>query len=94
MSSLAISSRLLQVPFPKQTLLATDDAVDNATSAAAHADAVTASVGNAQVMMEEDSITSSVQYCCSTVPILRRRWHCTICSDLDGFLHHIPEIIQ
>nr|AGH32778.1 auxin transport protein BIG [Krascheninnikovia arborescens] len=85
-SSLAISSRLLQVPFPKQTMLATDDAADNAASAPAHPDAVTASAGNAQVMMEEDSITSSVQYCCdgcSTVPILRRRWHCTICPDFD-----------
>ncbi|XP_021739381.1 auxin transport protein BIG-like [Chenopodium quinoa] len=85
-SSLAISSRLLQVPFPKQTMLATDDTPDNATSASAHPSAVTASGGNAQVMMEEDSITSSVQYCCdgcSTVPILRRRWHCTICPDFD-----------
>ncbi|CAI8586060.1 unnamed protein product [Vicia faba] len=37
-------------------------------------------------MVEEDTITSSVQYCCdgcSTVPILRRRWHCTICPDFD-----------
>ncbi|XP_010694206.2 auxin transport protein BIG [Beta vulgaris subsp. vulgaris] len=85
-SSLAISSRLLQVPFPKQTMLATDDAADNATSASAHVDTVTASGGNAQVMMEEETVTSSVQYCCdgcSTVPILRRRWHCTVCPDFD-----------
>lgn len=83
LSSLAISSRLLQVPFPKQTMLATDDVVDNAVSAAVPADST---AGNAQVMIEEDSITSSVQYCCdgcSTVPILRRRWHCTVCPDFD-----------
>ncbi|PON82110.1 E3 ubiquitin ligase, UBR [Trema orientale] len=82
-SSLAISSRLLQVPFPKQTMLATDDAMENAASASVPADATT---GNAQAMNEEDSINSSVQYCCdgcSTVPILRRRWHCTICPDFD-----------
>ncbi|KAF3945345.1 hypothetical protein CMV_028261 [Castanea mollissima] len=82
-SSLAISSRLLQVPFPKQTMLATDDAVENTVSAPVPSD--TTGV-NTQVMIEEDSITSSVQYCCdgcSTVPILRRRWHCTICPDFD-----------
>lgn len=80
-SSLAISSRLLQVPFPKQTLLAADG-VDNSASSAGPPDA---SGGNNQVMIE-DSITSSVQYCCdgcSTVPILRRRWHCTVCPDFD-----------
>lgn len=67
-------------------MLATDDMADNAASASANPDTVTASGGNAQVIMEEDSITSSVQYCCdgcSTVPILRRRWHCTICPDFD-----------
>ncbi|WCJ25516.1 auxin transport protein (BIG) [Euphorbia peplus] len=82
-SSLAISSRFLQVPFPKQTMLATDDAVDTTVSASGLAEAAS---GNTQVMIEEDSITSSVQYCCdgcSTVPILRRRWHCTICLDFD-----------
>ncbi|XP_008230303.1 PREDICTED: auxin transport protein BIG [Prunus mume] len=82
-TSLAISSRLLQVPFPKQTMLATDDAAENAVSAPVHADTTG---GNAQVMIEEDSITSSVQYCCdgcTTVPILRRRWHCTVCPDFD-----------
>ncbi|KAJ6369826.1 hypothetical protein OIU76_028138 [Salix suchowensis] len=82
-SSLAISSRLLQVPFPKQTMLATDDVVDSMVSASGQAETVG---GNAQVMIEEDSITSSVQYCCdgcSTVPILRRRWHCTVCPDFD-----------
>lgn len=84
-SSLAISSRLLQVPFPKQTMLGTDDA-DNPSSVPIRADASTAASGNTQVMVEEDSITSSVQYCCdgcSTVPILRRRWHCTVCPDFD-----------
>nr|XP_011467865.1 PREDICTED: auxin transport protein BIG [Fragaria vesca subsp. vesca] len=82
-TSLAISSRLLQVPFPKQTMLATDDAAEIAVSAPVHADTTG---GNAQVMIEEDSITSSVQYCCdgcTTVPILRRRWHCTVCPDFD-----------
>ncbi|KAK7266596.1 hypothetical protein RIF29_19245 [Crotalaria pallida] len=82
-SSLAISSRLLQVPFPKQTMLATDDAVEGVVSIPGPADS---SLGNNQVMVEEDAITSSVQYCCdgcSTVPILRRRWHCTICPDFD-----------
>ena len=64
-------------------MLATDDAIENAVSASIPADAT---AGNAQVMNEEDSINSSVQYCCdgcSTVPILRRRWHCTICPDFD-----------
>jgi len=86
MGSLAISSRLLQVPFPKQTMLSSDDVAENASSGTSHPDAVNASGGNAQVMIEEDSITSSVQYCCdgcSTVPILRRRWHCTVCPDFD-----------
>ncbi|KAM1666136.1 hypothetical protein ACFX1X_045806 [Malus domestica] len=82
-TSLAISSRLLQVPFPKQTMLATDDVAENAVSAPVHAGTTG---GKAQVTTEEDSITSSVQYCCdgcTTVPILRRRWHCTICPDFD-----------
>ncbi|XP_010525132.1 PREDICTED: auxin transport protein BIG [Tarenaya hassleriana] len=82
-SSLAISSRLLQVPFPKQTMLTTDDAVDNVTTPAMP---IRSGGGSAQVMIEEDSITSSVHYCCdgcSTVPILRRRWHCTVCPDFD-----------
>lgn len=64
-------------------MLATDDAVDSAVSASGSAEATG---GNTQVMIEEDSITSSVQYCCdgcSTVPILRRRWHCTVCPDFD-----------
>ncbi|XVF71321.1 hypothetical protein PTKIN_Ptkin12aG0027900 [Pterospermum kingtungense] len=82
-SSLAISSRLLQVPFPKQTMLGTDDVVESAVTASVPADT---SGGNTHVMIEEDTITSSVQYCCdgcSTVPILRRRWHCTVCPDFD-----------
>ncbi|KAI3784947.1 hypothetical protein L1987_44055 [Smallanthus sonchifolius] len=85
-SSLAISSRLLQVPFPKQTMLGTDDSMDSSTSAPARADVSSSTGGNARIMVEEDSITSSVQYCCdgcSTVPILRRRWHCTVCPDFD-----------
>ncbi|CAN1826681.1 Auxin transport protein BIG [Linum perenne] len=83
-SSLAISSRLLQVPFPKQTMLSTDDSVDSSVSASGPGD--TSGSVNTQVMVEEDTITSSVQYCCdgcSTVPILRRRWHCTVCPDFD-----------
>ncbi|KAL8161170.1 hypothetical protein V2J09_012659 [Rumex salicifolius] len=85
-SSLAISSRLLQVPFPKQTMLASDDLSDHPTPASAQGHIGSATRGNAQVMIEEDSITSSVQYCCdgcSTVPIQRRRWHCTVCPDFD-----------
>ncbi|XP_017240355.1 auxin transport protein BIG isoform X1 [Daucus carota subsp. sativus] len=85
-SSLAISSRLLQVPFPKQTMLHADDAVEGAAPVAVRSDAASAGAGNTQILVEEDSITSSVQYCCdgcSTVPILRRRWHCNICPDFD-----------
>ncbi|PKA57546.1 Auxin transport protein BIG [Apostasia shenzhenica] len=84
-TSLAISSRLLQVPFPKQTMISTDDAVENPGAAQIPSD-IGATDGNAQIMIEEDSATSSVQYCCdgcSTVPILRRRWHCTVCPDFD-----------
>ncbi|XP_071733833.1 auxin transport protein BIG [Rutidosis leptorrhynchoides] len=85
-SSLAISSRLLQVPFPKQKMLGADDSVDSSNAAPARADVPSSTGGNARNMVEEDSITSSVQYCCdgcSTVPILRRRWHCTVCPDFD-----------
>ncbi|GFS30531.1 auxin transport protein [Actinidia rufa] len=77
---------ILQVPFPKQTMLRTDDAVENAAPILLPADVTTSAGGNTQIMVEEDSITSSVQYCCdgcSTVPILRRRWHCTVCPDFD-----------
>ncbi|XP_042440937.1 auxin transport protein BIG-like [Zingiber officinale] len=82
-SSLAISSWLLQVPFPKQTIIPSDDPAES------HVTTQVPSVntsGNSQVMIEEDSTISSVQYCCdgcSTVPILRRRWHCSICPDFD-----------
>ncbi|KAF8012749.1 hypothetical protein BT93_I0796 [Corymbia citriodora subsp. variegata] len=82
-SSLAISSRLLQVPFPKQTLLTSDDAMETSASSIVQPESA---VANSQVTIEEDSITSSVQYCCdgcSTVPILRCRWHCTVCPDFD-----------
>ncbi|XP_022962536.1 auxin transport protein BIG [Cucurbita moschata] len=82
-SSLAISSRLLQVPFPKQTMLATDDCADIPLSAPTSTETTGT---NPQVMIEEDSIASTIQYCCdgcSTVPILRQRWHCTICPDFD-----------
>ncbi|KAK8916209.1 Auxin transport protein BIG [Platanthera zijinensis] len=79
------SSRLLQVPFPKQTMLATDDGAENPGPAQVPSNGV-ANDGNAQIMIEEDSATSSVQYCCdgcSTVPILRQRWHCNVCPDFD-----------
>ncbi|CAI9758716.1 unnamed protein product [Fraxinus pennsylvanica] len=85
-SSLAISSRLLQVPFPKQTMLGADDVTEGATSVPMRADRTRTASGNNQIMVEEDSVTSSIQYCCdgcSTVPILRRRWHCTVCPDFD-----------
>ncbi|KAG9448547.1 hypothetical protein H6P81_008512 [Aristolochia fimbriata] len=85
-SSLAISSRLLQVPFPKQTMLTSDDSVETTSAAPLNSAIHGATGGNTQVMIEEDSTTSSVQYCCdgcSTVPILRRRWHCNVCPDFD-----------
>lgn len=81
--SLAISSKLLQVPFPRQTASSTEDATDISIPSAASVEAAST---NAQIMIEEDSISSSVQYCCdgcSTVPIQRRRWHCTVCPDFD-----------
>ncbi|MQL86782.1 hypothetical protein Taro_019315, partial [Colocasia esculenta] len=84
-SSLAISSRLLQVPFPKQTMLAADDAGENPGMGNMPSDMTAGTGGNSHVMIE-DSNTSSVQYCCdgcSKVPILRRRWHCNVCPDFD-----------
>ena len=42
---------------------------------------------NTQVMIEEDSITSFVQYYCdgcSTIPIQRQRWYCTMWPDFDS----------
>uniref|UniRef100_A0A7N1A599 Auxin transport protein BIG n=1 Tax=Kalanchoe fedtschenkoi TaxID=63787 RepID=A0A7N1A599_KALFE len=79
-SSLAMSSRLLQVPFPKQTFTADDG--ENIASTLLPAD----TPGAASQMMMEDDGTPSVQYCCdgcNTVPIPRRRWHCTVCPDFD-----------
>lgn len=67
-------------------MLGTEDVSDNAAAVPVRADVTSAATGNTQIMVEEDSITSSVQYCCdgcSTVPILRRRWHCTVCPDFD-----------
>jgi E3 ubiquitin-protein ligase UBR4 len=64
-------------------MIANDDAPENQVKPSA---AMSASSGNAQVMIEEDPAASSVQYCCdgcSTVPILRQRWHCNICPDFD-----------
>lgn len=81
-----MSSRLLQVPFPKQTMLAIDDMTENTRSMPLPSDISGASGGSDQGMIEEDTNTSSVQYCCdgcSTVPILRRRWHCNVCPDFD-----------
>ncbi|KAF6177157.1 hypothetical protein GIB67_025494 [Kingdonia uniflora] len=86
---LAISSRLLQVPYPQITMLGTDDAVENiplTTPPAASSDIASATGGITQALIEEDSTTSSVQYCCDgcyTVPILQHRWHCTVCPDFD-----------
>ncbi|KAF6160405.1 hypothetical protein GIB67_019174, partial [Kingdonia uniflora] len=83
------STRLLQVPYPQQTMLGTDDAVENialTTPPAASSDIASATGGITQVLIEEDSAISSVQYCCdgcSTVSILRHRWHCTVCPDFD-----------
>ncbi|KAL7210070.1 hypothetical protein ACSBR1_031604 [Camellia fascicularis] len=45
-SSLAISSRLLQVPFPKQTMLGTDDIVENAAPILVRANVTTSATGN------------------------------------------------
>ncbi|KAL3677862.1 hypothetical protein R1sor_020818 [Riccia sorocarpa] len=85
--SLAISSTLLQVPLPKQTMLAMDDAVENSRAPSLPSESGSGSSGPGQVMMDEDTGTgASVQYCCdgcSTVPILRQRWHCNICPDFD-----------
>lgn len=64
-------------------MLATDDGADIPLSAPVSTETTGT---NPQVMIEEDAVASSVQYCCdgcSTVPILRRRWHCTICPDFD-----------
>ncbi|KAF6148083.1 hypothetical protein GIB67_024258 [Kingdonia uniflora] len=72
--SLAISSRLLQVPYPQQTMLGTDDAMENIASTtppAASSDIASATDGITQVLIKEEPATSSVQsYCdgCSTVP--------------------------
>ncbi|XP_024544363.1 auxin transport protein BIG [Selaginella moellendorffii] len=85
-SSLAVSSRLLQVPLPKQTMLLMDDGAENSRAGSLHSDSGTSTVASGQVMLEEDPGTASVQYCCdgcSTVPIQRRRWHCTVCPDFD-----------
>lgn len=83
--SLAISARLLQVPLPKQTMLAMDDVAET-QRASLPSEGGSGMVGSGQVMMDEDTSTASVQYCCdgcSTVPILRRRWHCNVCPDFD-----------
>ncbi|KAL9674543.1 hypothetical protein QQ045_030815 [Rhodiola kirilowii] len=79
--SLAMSSRLLQVPFPKQTLLTADD-VENITSTLLP---VNTPEATSQMMIEDDG-TPSVQYSCdgcNTVPIPRQRWHCNVCPDFD-----------
>ncbi|KAL2641590.1 hypothetical protein R1flu_009177 [Riccia fluitans] len=84
--SLAISSTLLQVPLPKQTMLAMDDGLENSRAPSLPSESGSGSSGAGQVMMDEDTSTASVQYCCdgcSTVPILRQRWHCNICPDFD-----------
>ncbi|KAI5072138.1 hypothetical protein GOP47_0012244 [Adiantum capillus-veneris] len=85
--SLAMSSRLLQVPFPKQTILAHDDIGENTKSTTLPSESGPGAGGSdGQVMMDEDGGNASVQFCCdgcSTVPIVGRRWHCNICPDFD-----------
>lgn len=84
--SLAMSARLLQVPLPKQTMLAMDDVAESQRPASLPPEVGSGNAGAGQVMMDEDTSTASVQYCCdgcSTVPILRRRWHCNVCPDFD-----------
>ncbi|KAF6151498.1 hypothetical protein GIB67_016310 [Kingdonia uniflora] len=83
-TSLVISSRLLQVPYPQQTMLGTDDAVENIalTRPPTVSSDIASTTGRTQVLIEDDFATSSVEYYCdgrSTVPILRYRWHCTVC---------------
>ncbi|GMP99119.1 hypothetical protein CsSME_00046729 [Camellia sinensis var. sinensis] len=53
-SSLAISSRLLQVPFPKQTMLGTNDMAENAAPILVPANVTTSATGNTQIIVEED----------------------------------------
>ncbi|KAL7212753.1 hypothetical protein ACSBR2_015436 [Camellia fascicularis] len=53
-SSLAISSRLLQVPFPKQTMLGTNDMVENAAPIPVPANVTTSATGNTHIIVEED----------------------------------------
>lgn len=84
--SLAMSARLLQVPLPKQTMLAMDDVAESQRPPSLPPEVGSGNAGAGQVMMDEDTSTASVQYCCdgcSTVPILRRRWHCNVCPDFD-----------
>lgn len=85
--SLAMSSRLLQVPFPKQTMLASDDVaeISRAMSLPSGSGAVSGAL-DGQGTVEEDGGNASVQYCCdgcSRVPIVGRRWHCNVCPDFD-----------
>ncbi|GMP74189.1 hypothetical protein CsSME_00031672 [Camellia sinensis var. sinensis] len=60
-SSLAISSRLLQVPFPKQTMLGTNDMAENVAPIPMPANVTTSATGNTQIIFEEDfDIISSI----------------------------------
>ncbi|KAJ4872312.1 Uncharacterized protein Rs2_46017 [Raphanus sativus] len=71
--SVQTSSRFL---CQSKTMLTTDELVYNVTTPPAPSR--TAGGNTHVIMIEEDSITSSVQYCCdgcSTVHILRRRWY-------------------
>ncbi|XP_024381357.1 auxin transport protein BIG isoform X3 [Physcomitrium patens] len=84
--SLAMSARLLQVPLPKQTMLAMDDVAEHQKPPSIPPEVGGDNAGAGQGTMDEDASTASVQYCCdgcSTVPILRRRWHCNVCPDFD-----------
>lgn len=67
-------------------MLAMDDVVESQRTPSLPQEGGNGNSGAGQVMMDEDPSTASVQYCCdgcSTVPILRRRWHCNVCPDFD-----------
>ncbi|KAI7992795.1 Auxin transport protein BIG [Camellia lanceoleosa] len=48
------SSRLLQVPFPKQTMLGTNDMAENAAPILVPANVTILATGNTQIIVEED----------------------------------------
>lgn len=67
-------------------MLTTDEIAEPHPSIHLRHDTIIPSGRITQSTIEDDSGNSSVQYCCdgcSTVPILRRRWHCNVCPDFD-----------